>query len=98
MRFSTHLSGDRVSNHMRASLSVNLLVPMLVLFAAPVAFAQGERASITGTVTDASGAIVTDASVTVRDTATNVTTKTVTTSAGLYFVTSLPPDNYDLTV
>ncbi len=65
---------------------------------AGTAFGQGERTSITGTVTDASGAIVVDASVTARDTATNVETKTTTNSAGLYFITSLPPGNYDLTV
>ena len=59
---------------------------------------QGERTSITGTVTDSSQAIVVDASVTVRDMATNVQTRTRTNSAGLYFITSLPPGNYNLTV
>ena len=63
-----------------------------------VAFGQGERATITGTVTDKSNAIVVDAAVTIRDRATNIETKTSTNTAGLYFITSLPPGSYDLTV
>ena len=63
-----------------------------------VAFGQGERTTITGTVTDNSGAIVVNAAVTIRDSATNIETKTSTNSAGLYFITSLPPGSYDLTV
>ena len=63
-----------------------------------VVFGQGERTSITGTVTDATQSIVVDASVTIRDRATHVTTKTTTNSAGLYFITNLPPGTYDLTV
>ena len=70
----------------------------LTLGVAGVAFGQGERTSLTGTVTDDSQAMVVDASVTVRDTATNVTTKTTTNSAGLYFITSLPPGDYNLAV
>src|SRR5579884_1814105 len=99
MHLSAQFVMNRVSSFVRTARSAKVLVPLaLALFMVPLAFAQGERASITGTVTDASGAIVTDASVTVRDTATNVTTKTTTNSAGLYFITSLPPGNYDLTV
>ncbi|MGA1997906.1 MAG: carboxypeptidase-like regulatory domain-containing protein, partial [Bryobacteraceae bacterium] len=70
----------------------------LTLGMAHVAFGQGERTSVTGTVTDNTQAIVVDASVTIRDRATHVQTKTTTNSAGLYFITNLPPGNYDLTV
>ena len=63
-----------------------------------VAFAQSEQTSITGTVTDSSKAIVPDAGVTIRNVATNVTTKTATNSAGLYFIPSLPPGTYELTI
>lgn len=75
-----------------------LLCIALVLAMAVVAFAQGERTSITGTVTDDSGAIVVGASVTIQDRATNVETKTTTNTAGLYFITSLSPGTYDLRI
>lgn len=70
----------------------------LILGMARVALGQGERTSITGTVTDTTQAIVVDASVAIRDKATNVTTRTTTNSAGLYFITNLPPGDYDLRV
>jgi hypothetical protein len=76
-----------------------ILVPViaLLILSPGSVFAQGERVSITGTVTDTSKAIIEGATVTARDTATNVETKTTTNSAGLYFITSLAPGNYDLT-
>jgi hypothetical protein len=59
---------------------------------------QGERATITGTVTDSSKATVPDAGISIRNVATNVVTHTTTNSAGLYFITSIPPGTYELTV
>jgi hypothetical protein len=64
----------------------------------PLAFPQGERATITGTVADSTKATVPDATITIRNVGTNVVTHTTTNSAGLYFITSLPPGTYDLTV
>jgi hypothetical protein len=62
------------------------------------AFGQGERTTITGTVMDNSKAIIVDASVTIRNQGTNIETRTTTNTAGLYFITSLPPGNYELVV
>ena len=70
----------------------------VLLAAAICVFGQGERATITGTVSDASGAVVTTATVKVRHVATNVTTTTQTNNAGLYYVPSLQPGTYELTV
>ena len=70
----------------------------LFSFLVSVALGQTERTSITGTVTDQSKASLENANVTIRNVATNVTNKTVTNSAGLYFITSLPPGTYELTV
>jgi len=80
-------------NFLQAILCIGLYLGVTT-----AALAQGERATITGTVTDNSKAIVVNASVTIRDTATEVETKTTTNGAGLYFITSLPPGTYDLTV
>jgi Carboxypeptidase regulatory-like domain len=96
----------RTESELRRSLNPNgnftlrraVVWVALTLGVAATALGQGERTSITGTVTDTSQAIIADAAVTVRDRATNVTTKTSTNSAGLYFITSLPPGDYDMTV
>lgn len=76
-------------------LKTSLLTLLLLL--APAAFAQGERATVTGTVTDSSGAIIPDAAVAIRNTETNVTTRTTTNSAGLFYAPALPPGLYDVT-
>jgi len=60
--------------------------------------AQTSNGSIDGTVTDASGAAVPSASVTVRNMDTGVTQKTTTTDAGIYSVPNLPPGRYAVTV
>jgi outer membrane receptor protein involved in Fe transport len=61
-------------------------------------FAQGERATVTGTVSDTSGASIPDAAVTIRHTETNVTTRSTTNNAGLYYLTNLPPGEYEVNV
>lgn len=70
----------------------------ILVFSAGVAFAQGERATITGTVTDSTQAVVPGASVVARNVATNVTHRAETNSAGIYVIPALPPGIYDLTV
>ena len=66
-----------------------------VLFAA-IAYGQGERATVTGTVNDSSGSIVVNAVVSIQNVATNVVAKTNTNSAGIYYLPSLPPGRYEL--
>ncbi|HEX5423756.1 MAG TPA: carboxypeptidase regulatory-like domain-containing protein [Candidatus Acidoferrales bacterium] len=53
---------------------------------------------INGTVTDASGAAVADANVTVTNVDTNVSKSMVTTSAGTYYLTDLIPGTYTVKV
>jgi hypothetical protein len=69
----------------------------LVLFAARGAWAQA-NAGLTGTVTDASGAVIPDANVTIVNEGTSVSSKTVTTGAGTYVFTGLTPGAYTVTV
>jgi hypothetical protein len=54
--------------------------------------------AITGTITDPSGAVIPNATITVVATDTNQTTIRQSTSAGDYNVTPLPPGNYRVTV
>jgi hypothetical protein len=58
----------------------------------------GQTASITGTVTDATAAVVPQAKVTARYLATNVSRTTTTDGSGSYRITSLVPGIYDVLV
>jgi hypothetical protein len=60
-------------------------------------FAQIGTGSITGMVTDPSGAVVPKVEITVTNTETNVSRTTVTTDAGDYAVTGLLPGHYSIT-
>ena len=61
---------------------------------APAAHAQVDRATLSGTVKDASGGVLAGASVTVTNIATNVATKVKTTSTGNYVVVNLGSGQY----
>ena len=78
----------------RILLKFAVLTPLLLLLLASFAFkmqavAQVTSASIHGTVTDASGAVVPNASVSVVNTSTGITTNANTDSSGYYVVTPL---------
>ena len=60
--------------------------------------AQGTRGTITGTVNDASGAVVPGAEIVILEKATGVETKSVTSEAGVYRAPYLPPGIYKVTV
>ncbi len=76
----------------------SILVVMVTLASAFSLWAQGERGTITGTVTDSSGAIVPRASVTLRNTGTNIRTQVETNSSGIYVFPALNPGSYDLAI
>ena len=79
------------------TLRSSLVICCGFLFCAAMIFAQIGRGSISGTVTDSSGAVVSGAKVTLVNPATGVTQSTVTTSAGLYTFISLNPGTYQVT-
>jgi Carboxypeptidase regulatory-like domain/TonB dependent receptor len=60
--------------------------------------AQTTNANIQGTVTDPSGAAVSEANVTGRNLDTSLSVATVTSDAGLYSLANLPPGRYSVTV
>src|SRR6195256_4654845 len=70
---------------------------MATVRALPV-YAQVSGATLAGTVTDASGAVVINAKVSIRNTATDVTRDVTTDSSGLYSAPNLLPGIYDITV
>lgn len=70
---------------------------LLVVALCATAFAQG-TSSLTGTVTDPNGAVVSGATVTATNVATNISTTTQTTDAGLYRFPTLPVGTYTVKV
>jgi hypothetical protein len=63
-----------------------------------VAFGQAGTGTISGTVTDPTGAVIANAPVEVRSADTNVPYPTVTTDTGAYTVLRLPPGPYSVIV
>src|SRR5438128_1879173 len=78
-------------NRLRAALCAAMLL-------ATVLFAQSERGTITGTVQDASGAVVPGAKVTLLNTQTGVTFSIPSNAEGEYTVPQLPVGEYTLKV
>ena len=70
----------------------------LMLVCSAIAWAQSDRGSITGTVTDSTGGIVPDAAVTATNTATNVVSRTATNDTGVYAIPALLPGMYKVRV
>lgn len=79
------------------SLSVCLLVACVSLFC-PLSPAQTELATVSGTVTDPSGAVVPDADVSVANNDTQITTLVKTNRDGVYALTALRPGTYVMKV
>ena len=96
-RKSTQSTVSAANRGQRFLLLLLLLAGMVI--ARPVALmAQSDNSSITGTITDPSGAVVTGASVKVANESTGAIRATTTNSSGFYTVSSLAPGRYTVTV
>jgi Carboxypeptidase regulatory-like domain len=83
----------------RQSRLWKLVVIALCLFAFQVSsFAQSDRGSLTGALTDPTGGAVPGIPVVATNEATGVQSRTVTTGDGYYTIPSLPAGSYSLTV
>jgi len=81
---------------MQTKFSTGLLLTIVFLFLTP-ALGQ-DTATLTGQVTDQTGAVIVGAQVAVVNTATNIESTTVTNEEGLYRVPALRPGTYRVTV
>jgi len=78
-------------------LASALFSVVVILGLAISAWGQGNyRAQLRGVVSDASGALVTNARVTIRDVGTNLSSSSRTDDKGSYFFTGLRPSTYDV--
>lgn len=70
---------------------------LAVLSASP-AFSQAVSATLVGTVTDATGAVMADAKVTITETNTGVAHAMLSNESGNYTLANIPPGRYSVTV
>ena len=75
----------------------SILLPAVLMLLPAAAFAQQFRATITGTVVDAQGAVVPGVTVTALNTDTNVSIEAVTNEKGAYALQQLTPGPYRIT-
>src|SRR5579863_7002900 len=78
--------------------AVLALVILAVTIAASPAYAQVSGATLSGTITDPSGAAIAGAKVSIANKATGITRDVTTDAAGLYSAPNLQPGVYDVTV
>src|SRR5258707_13711060 len=85
---------------LRQSLSLCAAHVCLVLLVSlpRLALAQATTGGIIGTVTDPSGAAISDAKVTIRNLDQNITTTAQTNESGNYTKSQLIPGRYELTI
>src|SRR5437016_2544407 len=79
------------------TFSVFIILAMTVL-SPDAASAQVAGATLSGTISDASGAVIPGAMVSIRDTATGIVRTVNSDEAGLYTAPNLRPSSYDVTV
>ncbi|HET6929199.1 MAG TPA: TonB-dependent receptor [Candidatus Acidoferrum sp.] len=76
-----------------------VVVLIIVSFAFPCrSFAQTELAGVSGRITDASGAVIVDAEVEIKNVETGISTAVKTNQDGLYTIPSLHPGHYLINV
>ena len=75
-----------------------ILILLLLCLACAFAYAQAVTATLLGTVSDASGAVVSDAQVTINETTTGVSHTGRSNSRGNYVFPDLPPGRYQVAV
>ena len=78
--------------------SILVLAVCFIIICAAVTVAQTNRGGISGTVADATGAVIPGAAVTITNLGTNQSFKLTTSEEGTYFATSLEPVVYRIAV
>src|SRR6201987_562790 len=90
---------DQASFSRRVFVTSSFAILLLTLSLEPQpSFAQTEKASVSGRVTDQSNAVVPEAQVQIRNTETNIVTVVKTNGEGIYVISSLNPGNYLMNV
>jgi hypothetical protein len=89
---------SRYGTATRAQQTALLIMCIAISLAFPRAMAQAIFGSINGTITDPSGAVVPNASITITDTDKGTTRVVTGSDSGAYLVHDLIPDHYQLKI
>src|SRR5487761_110869 len=99
---SPHKEGPAMFNHLKPKdvfFGLSLFATLaLSLFITNSAHAQVVGATLSGTVADASGAVMPQAHISIKNIATGVVRSVTTDSAGFYTAPNLLPGNYQITI
>ncbi len=102
MHSPSHVRDDRtVAAAMRLNLAITIRLAVflaVIAFTAITASAQVESGVIAGTVTDDSGAVIPNATVTATSVASNAKRTTQSSATGTYTIVGLQPGTYQVTV
>src|SRR6266851_2994503 len=93
-----HSLGEETYLMKRGCIAFAFLAAFLLSASLSPLWSQGGGGSISGAVTDSSGALIADASVEITNIATGVVQKTNTTSAGQYVFPVVPTGTYKVIV
>lgn len=85
-------------NRVLCASTLFLWVALFALFAVPRGLHAQALSGINGTVTDASGAVVPGAAISITNVSTGVVSKATSSSVGTYRITDLTPGTYDVRV
>src|SRR5437763_11371346 len=78
-------------------ISITIGLAACLLFATAVFAQEGINGTLSGTVSDATGALIPGVEVTAKNTATGVTSTSITNETGTYRFPSLQPGSYEAT-
>jgi Carboxypeptidase regulatory-like domain len=83
---------------MKGSTPTLLVISLLTTLLCGLGYAQSDRGTITGTVTDASGSNIPGATVVATNVNTNAVSTAVTTGEGIFTIPALPPGRYKIRI
>ena len=86
-----------ILQHFSGAIRVAPLALSLLVFCSGAAFGQNEAGQIAGKVTDANGAAIPNAAISVKSVDTGILREATSDGEGFYLVTSLQPGVYDVT-
>jgi Carboxypeptidase regulatory-like domain/TonB-dependent Receptor Plug Domain len=93
-----HFRKSRASVLSLLAVALMATVSIVPNLGSRVAYAQADLGEITGVITDASGAVIGNANVTITNVATGAVRVGTTNSKGEYSITQLNPDDYSVSV
>ena len=90
---------EKLCVRLRTCFVALFVIAILILgLGSQLSFAQTEKASVSGRVTDQNNAVVPDVEVQIRNTDTDIVTSMKTNAEGIYVIPSLNPGNYVMTI